>query len=346
VAVKLRASQQQQQEIRLTPGTVTPPAEAADAGGDAKGTGVDWKETPKEHVFKADLPGLRKEDVKVQVEDGRMLSINRQRQKEEAQKVDEEGEAGGRRDREPREQEGLTEYEKKALVTPAVDALKEEVPAAAEEEAPEPPTEAGREVDETKQPVGSAAGGLKEKPRAEETEQQIPTADVVELRADVKVFDSSKVAVQPVEEANDKKIIVAVGSSTHRVRRPAYVEHGLDPEVAAALENSEGSEFDSAEELEDDFVVFANNNPEGATSGEFQGAESVGLRSSNLRLESSVVEGDEDEEEFSDEEDPNARGHADISQFDDGSEVQGGHKAVGSHCVMLKKITVGDSDDE
>jgi hypothetical protein len=162
----------------------------------------------------------------------------------------------------------------------------------------------------------------------------------------LQVFDSSKVAVQPVEEANDKKIIVAVGSSTHRVRRPAYVEHGLDPEVAAALENSEGSEFDSAEELEDDFVVFANNNPEGSTSGEFQGAESVGLRSSNLRLESSVVEGDEDEEEFSDEEDPNARGHADISQFDDGSEVQGGHKAVGSHCVMLKKITVGDSDDE
>jgi hypothetical protein len=79
--------------------------------------------------------------------------------------------------------EGLTEYEKKALVTPAVDALKEEVPAAAEEEAPEPPTEAGREVDETKQPVGSAAGGLKEKPRAEETEQQIPTADVVELHS-------------------------------------------------------------------------------------------------------------------------------------------------------------------
>jgi hypothetical protein len=74
----------------------------------------------------------------------------------------------------------------------------------------------------------------------------------------LQVFDSSKVAVQPVEEANDKKFIVAVGSSTHRVRRPAYVEHGLDPEVTAALENSEGPEFDSAEELEDDSVVFAN----------------------------------------------------------------------------------------
>ncbi|KAG0591113.1 hypothetical protein KC19_1G150700 [Ceratodon purpureus] len=179
------------------------------------------------------------------------------------------------------------------------------------------------------------------------------------LRADVKVFDASKVAVQAVEEANEKKIIAAVGSSTHQMRRPAYVEHGLDPEVAAALDDSEGSEFGSADELEDDFVVFANNNAEGSTSGEFQGGESAAARNSNLRLESSLVEGDEDEGEWSesdsdarsgvsaenerprpsrlldeqfeklamreydddeeefDEEDPEARGHADISQFDD-----------------------------
>jgi HSP20 family protein len=44
--------------------------------------------TPKEHVFKANLPGLHKEDVKVQVEDKRMLSISGQRQKEEVQKTD------------------------------------------------------------------------------------------------------------------------------------------------------------------------------------------------------------------------------------------------------------------
>ena len=112
--------------------------------------------------------------------------------------------------------------------------------------------------------------------------------------------------MQPVEEAsevNDKKIIETVGSSTHRIKRPAYVEHGLDPEVAAALDNSEGSEFGSEDELEDNFVVFANNNPEGSTSGELQGADSVGLRTSNLRLESSVLEEDEDEGEFSDEDD-------------------------------------------
>ena len=42
------------------------------------------------------------------------------------------------------------------------------------------------------------------------------------------VFDSSKAAVQPVK---DEKIIMAVGSSTHRARRPAYVEHDLDSEV-------------------------------------------------------------------------------------------------------------------
>jgi NAD(P)-dependent dehydrogenase (short-subunit alcohol dehydrogenase family) len=44
---------------------------------------------------------------------------------------------------------------------------------------------------------------------------------------------------------------------------------------AAILENSEGSEFDPVDELEDDFVVFANNNPEGSTSGEFQAAGEV-----------------------------------------------------------------------
>ncbi|GAB4848045.1 hypothetical protein Ancab_002705 [Ancistrocladus abbreviatus] len=38
---------------------------------------VDWKETPEAHVFTADLPGLTKEDVKVEVvDDGSVLQIS------------------------------------------------------------------------------------------------------------------------------------------------------------------------------------------------------------------------------------------------------------------------------
>ncbi|KAF9675415.1 hypothetical protein SADUNF_Sadunf09G0030000 [Salix dunnii] len=51
-------------------------------------TRIDWKETPEAHVFKADLPGLRKEEVKVQIEDDRVLQISGERNVEKEDKND------------------------------------------------------------------------------------------------------------------------------------------------------------------------------------------------------------------------------------------------------------------
>lgn len=58
-------------------------ARAAHAVGNAQ---VDWRETPD--LFKADLPGAKKEDVEVQVLAGRMLERSGERKKEEVQRGD------------------------------------------------------------------------------------------------------------------------------------------------------------------------------------------------------------------------------------------------------------------
>ncbi|KAL3830488.1 hypothetical protein ACJIZ3_019290 [Penstemon smallii] len=40
---------------------------------------VDWQETDKAHIFRVDLPGVTKENLKVQVEDDNMLKISGER---------------------------------------------------------------------------------------------------------------------------------------------------------------------------------------------------------------------------------------------------------------------------
>ncbi|XXG67483.1 hypothetical protein AAC387_Pa06g0823 [Persea americana] len=49
---------------------------------------IDWKETPEAHIIKADLPGMNKVDVKVEVDEGRVLQISGEQSEEKEEKTD------------------------------------------------------------------------------------------------------------------------------------------------------------------------------------------------------------------------------------------------------------------
>ncbi|ERN19638.1 hypothetical protein AMTRI_Chr02g214880 [Amborella trichopoda] len=53
---------------------------------------VEWRETPHAHVFSADLPGVRKEDIRVEVEDSLYLIIRTENQATDEMREEEGGE--------------------------------------------------------------------------------------------------------------------------------------------------------------------------------------------------------------------------------------------------------------
>lgn len=84
-------------------------------------------------------------------------------------------------------------------------------------------------------------------------------------RDDVKAYDASRVKVSGAV-VDDDKLMYSVASKTVNVK----VKKAIDPDVAALLEDSDGSEFGSdVEDLEEDFVVQAQEGEDGSEVVEF-----------------------------------------------------------------------------
>lgn len=62
---------------------------SAGGGGGGAYPRIDWKETNDAHIFRVDVPGLKRGEVRVEVEDGRVIQFSGERGKREEEEEEE-----------------------------------------------------------------------------------------------------------------------------------------------------------------------------------------------------------------------------------------------------------------